>query len=150
MKTAHLVLPILSAATLATTTTATPILSARDVPSFWVSGLSHGGSGCPQDATLRAAAETSVAPSRSYLAIGISTVSFTEQTPGGIADTRKSCQVTLEIDHADGYQYAVVASTNSGTVELDDGVTAVVRSLYYFAGNVEQSVTEEQFVGTQR
>lgn len=55
-----------------------------------------------------------------------------------IADSRKFCQLSLQLEYSAGYSFAVYSAAYGGFADLDGGVTGTVKSNYYFAGETEQ------------
>ncbi|KAL2067643.1 hypothetical protein VTL71DRAFT_15739 [Oculimacula yallundae] len=107
-----------------------------------VRALSYGGSGCPQG-TLRY--YIPVNSTRLLIAFG----GYAASMGTGISGTemRKNCQVNIDLNHPPGLQYAVEGNTYSGYASLEDGVTAVHKSIYYFSGSTAQSATQSNFTG---
>jgi Domain of unknown function (DUF4360) len=52
-----------------------------------------------------------------------------------LTESRKNCQINLDIDYPDGLQYSPVSVGYSGYVNLDDGVEGVHKTIYYFSGS---------------
>ena len=55
-----------------------------------------------------------------------------------ITDSRKFCQLTLQLEYTPGYSFAVYSADYAGFANLDTGVTGTVRSTYYFSGLTDQ------------
>jgi hypothetical protein len=49
-----------------------------------------------------------------------------------IAESRKNCQINLDIQYPSGMQYSPVSVGYSGFANLDDGVQGVHKTTYYF------------------
>jgi len=52
------------------------------------------------------------------------------------SEARKNCQVSLDLQYPQGYQYSVADVTVRGYIDIDEGITATVQSRYYFQGAV--------------
>ncbi len=51
------------------------------------------------------------------------------------AESRKACQVTLNLQHTPGWRFAVIQFQFRGYVSLDEGIQANQEALYYFQGD---------------
>lgn len=122
---------------LAATVLATPIpeaAAAADPPSAKILQVSHGGSGCPQSADIDVNfSDTSILPiyfGKDFIA-SIGNGASPEQS-------RKNCQIALEIQYPKGWQYTIIKAEYQGWARLDPSVKARINSNYYFAGEVAQ------------
>lgn len=64
-----------------------------------------------------------------------------------LRDARKNCQVNLDIDYTNGWQYAVESIQYSGHVRLTEGTEALAGAAYYFQGSTETSRFNTVFEG---
>lgn len=55
-----------------------------------------------------------------------------------VADARKFCQLNLQLEYSAGFSFAVYSAVFAGFANLDGGVTGTVGSRYYFSGDAEQ------------
>ena len=55
-----------------------------------------------------------------------------------ITDSRKNCQLNLQLEYSAGYSFAVYSADYTGFADLDAGVTGTVKSNYYFSGETDQ------------
>ena len=52
--------------------------------------------------------------------------------------SRKNCQLNIDLQFSPGYQYAVYSADYAGWGNLDSGVKGVVKANYYFSGQTDQ------------
>ncbi|RPB01514.1 hypothetical protein L873DRAFT_1834569 [Choiromyces venosus 120613-1] len=64
-----------------------------------------------------------------------------------ITESRKYCQININLDYPGDFQYSVFSSDYSGYVNLDAGVTCLQKSIYYFSGSTAQASTQANFTG---
>jgi len=127
----------LPAAESATASTITP-----DPSEVYLNGIAYGGTGCPQGTVgsyISADRQTFTLIFDQYVAsIG----------PGvAITETRKNCQLNLDLHYPGGFQYSVFSTIYRGYVSLDKGVTARQSATYYFSGETSQSTASTSFTG---
>jgi len=108
----------------------------------YLSGYAYGGTGCPQGsvgAFVSTDRTTFTLIFDSYVAsIG----------PGvSIVNTRKNCQLNLNLQYPAGFQYSVLSTVFRGYVGIDKGVTATQSAVYYFSGETSQTTTSTSFKG---
>ncbi|TVY78198.1 putative secreted protein [Lachnellula suecica] len=107
-----------------------------------IAGIAYGGTGCPQGSIgsfISADRQTFTLIFDQFVAsIG----------PGvGVAETRKNCQINLNMQYPSGFQYSIFSTQYRGYVELDSGVNALQSSTFYFSGETGQSTTSTSFKG---
>jgi len=107
-----------------------------------INSIAYGGTGCPQGSIgsfISADRQTFTLIFDSYVAsIG----------PGvAITDTRKNCQLNLDLEYPGGFQYSILDTVFRGYVGLDKGVTATQSATYYFSGQTAQSTCSTNFYG---
>jgi hypothetical protein len=57
--------------------------------------------------------------------------------PGvAITETRKNCQLNLDLRYPGGFQYSILGTIFRGYVGIEKGVTATQSATYYFSGRV--------------
>lgn len=90
----------------------------------------YAGSGCAADST------TGSLPVDGN-AFDIEWQDFTAAVGDGVPvrEKRKNCQVNLDLDVPDGWQYAVESIDYSGAVKIESDVQAIAGSAYYFQGD---------------
>lgn len=65
--------------------------------------------------------------------------------PGvGITESRKNCQLNLDLRYPGGFQYSVYSTIYRGYVGIDKGVSATQSATYYFSGRKSDSVDENR------
>lgn len=58
--------------------------------------------------------------------------------PGVTADqSRKNCQINLDISYSPGYTYSVYSADYTGYANIESGVKGIVAARYYFSGEQE-------------
>jgi len=140
------VLSLLSFAALALASPAlSPAVASASLPaptSVSINEIAYGGTGCPQGSIgdyISADRQTFTLIFDNYVAsIG----------PGiDITQTRKNCQLNIDLQYPSGFQYSVFSTIYRGYVGLDAGVTATQGSVYYFSGETAQTSTSTTFNG---
>ncbi|CZR68010.1 uncharacterized protein PAC_17909 [Phialocephala subalpina] len=127
---------------LALVTTAISILlearqgTALDLSEVYMRNITYGGSGCPQGSVGQFLSDD-----RDTFTLIFD--SFQAQTgPGTTPDeSRRYCQINLDLNYPQGFQYSVFQTTFRGYTYLDPAVTARESALYYFSGPNQQQVT---------
>lgn len=61
-----------------------------------------------------------------------------------ITDSRKFCQLNLELSYSAGFSFAVYNAEYAGFADLDSGVTGTIKSNYYFSGETDQVCPSHQ------
>ncbi len=120
-------------------------VAAADVPEeVNLGGLTAGGTGCP-------AGSVSVNINDTYGELSFVMDQFVVQVGSGasIGDSRKFCQISLDLAAPAGWQYALTGMTVRGFAELDAGVVATVQAQTYFSGQTETASIEDQIVGPE-
>lgn len=126
---------VVAAAPAAATTAVAPNPS-----QVYLNGLAYGGTGCTQGTVgsfISADRQTFTLIFDNYVAsIG----------PGvSITDTRKNCQLNLDLQYPGGFQYSILSTIFRGYVGIDKGITATQSATYYFSGQNAQSRTSTVF-----
>ena len=99
-----------------------------------IDSISHGGTGCPQGTvgqTIASDAESFTLLFDEYIA---ETGPFVSRR-----DSRKFCQITLDLKVPQGWSYAIADFDYRGWASLDYGVYATQSARYYFDRNREGS-----------
>ena len=111
-------------------------LAPRDAPpagSVTISGLTYGGTGCPSGSVASAINSDKT----------IMTLIFDQYVaatgPGiKITDSRKNCQLNLNLKYPGGFQYSILSADYRGYAALDKGVSGTQKNTYYFSGQTAQ------------
>jgi len=133
----------LALALIATPTASAPAPDAGPDPgSIHIKSITYGGSGCPQGS---AAIQLSGGGANVTMAFE----RFVASTGPGIPMTerRKNCQLNVNIRHPTGFQYSILSIDYSGYAEISDGNTGTLRSLCYFSGSTQQTITQSVIHG---
>ncbi|KAF2470966.1 uncharacterized protein BDR25DRAFT_261266 [Lindgomyces ingoldianus] len=129
---------LLASAALAAVALATPVPDAvATAPaSFKIARVVYGGSGCPQGSINVDFTDSRLLP----IYFG---KDFTATAGTGVdaVESRKNCQINLDLQFSPGFQYTVLSADYSGWADLDSGVKGVVRANYYFSGDVTSATT---------
>jgi hypothetical protein len=113
-----------------------------DPTQVWIEEVTYGGTGCPQGT-----ASISLASDRKSFTV-ILDAYIASAGPGyTITDSRKNCQLNIQLHYPGGFQYSIFSSDYRGFVDLESGVTGIQKATYYFAGQTKQSSTQTTFTG---
>jgi hypothetical protein len=131
----------LIATTLATTI---PVLQAGapDKSKTYIEGITYGGSGCNQGTVASSISED-------LTTFTLIFDEFIAETGAGksIKDSRKNCQVNVDLRYPEGWSYSIVSVDYRGFVSIPAGTTATQTSNYYFSGEQQQSSYKSVFTG---
>ncbi|KAH8591777.1 hypothetical protein B0O99DRAFT_519074, partial [Bisporella sp. PMI_857] len=64
-----------------------------------------------------------------------------------ITESRKNCQINLNLQYPGGFQYSILSTVYRGYVGIDKGITATQSATYYFSGQSAQTQTSTTFYG---
>ncbi|KAF3192369.1 hypothetical protein TWF225_000618 [Orbilia oligospora] len=64
-----------------------------------------------------------------------------------ITESRKNCQLNIDIHYPQGFQYSIFSVDYRGYAYLENGVTATQSATYYFSGYSEQVSKASNLVG---
>jgi len=133
---------ILSAGALALGSFVSAQAAQPDPSQVYVLGIAYGGTGCPQGSV-----GISLSTDRKTF-----TLIFDEYVaslgPGiRVTENRKNCQINVNLQYPQGFQYSLLSADFRGYVGIDAGVTATQKATYYFSGITEQASTETRFTG---
>ncbi|TYB48061.1 DUF4360 domain-containing protein [Actinomadura chibensis] len=104
--------------------------------------VNYNGSGCPKDT-----AEVAIAPTADSFTI---TYAKYIAQAGGTAtpiDSRKSCQLVLNVHVPHGYSYSVSSTEHRGYASLQPGANGTQVATYYFQGQPETAAIPHSLVG---
>ena len=125
---------VLSVAAVVAVSSALPQNLTAAPPAFKIVNVVSGGTGCPQGSIEVNWTDERVLPiyygKEFTAAVG---------SKAAIADSRKNCQLNLQLEYSAGYSFAVYSADYTGFAELDAGVTGTVKSNYYFSGETDQT-----------
>lgn len=111
-------------------------------PSLSIVSITYGGTGCPQE-TLK------YSFGYPWNALTLFYPESSATTGGDIAlsESRKNCQVNLQLKYPAGWSYSISSSTYAGHVSLDKGASASQKVYYYFSGQTDQATDETTWTG---
>jgi hypothetical protein len=67
-----------------------------------------------------------------------------------ITAIRRNCQVNFQVDHSQGWQYAVVKTDFQGWINIPNSVSATQSVTFYVSGQQAQSTQEYKVVGPKQ
>ncbi|KAI5787297.1 hypothetical protein EDC01DRAFT_708243 [Geopyxis carbonaria] len=136
---------LLLSALLWASTLASPLAAreaALDPSKVWIAEATYGGSGCPQGSTA-----PSLSADRTSIDFTLNTSEYVATLTDDIIESRKNCQLNVDLRVPAGWQYMVASSEFTGRVSISSGVEATQKATYYFAGDTEQVSTSTTFEG---
>ncbi|KAJ4404520.1 hypothetical protein N0V91_005864 [Didymella pomorum] len=135
-------LPILAVAAVAS---ALPQSTSTPPPSFKITNVVSGGTGCPQGSIDVKWTDDKVLP------INFSNEFVAAVGPKAeITASRKFCQLNLELSYSAGFSFAVYNAEYAGFADLDAGVAGTIKSNYYFSGETDQTSSSTTLTGPAR
>ncbi|KAF2017781.1 hypothetical protein BU24DRAFT_432390 [Aaosphaeria arxii CBS 175.79] len=134
----------LSSIVLAAVALASPVPEAVAVApgSFRINNVVSGGSGCPQGSIDIDWTNSQILP-----------IYFSKEFTASVGpyvqpdQSRKNCQINIDLRFSSGYQYAVYSADYAGWGDLDAGVKGLVKATYYFSGEQSQISTSSTIQG---
>jgi len=117
-------------------------LDGPDPSEVYIKSLVYGGTGCP-----RGSAAVSVADDRQSFTLIFD--KFVASTGPGvpITESRRNCQLNVAMNYPAGWQYSVMTSVYRGYVQMENGVSGLHKSTYYFQGEEQQFSSQASFRG---
>ncbi|KAJ4338492.1 hypothetical protein N0V95_008029 [Ascochyta clinopodiicola] len=119
--------------------------TASPPPSFKITNVISGGTGCPRGSIDVNWTDNKILPiyfgQEFTAAVG---------PKANITDSRKFCQLNLQLEYTPGYSFAIYSAEYTGFASLDAGVTGTVKSTYYFSGAAEQTSSTQTLTGPTR
>jgi hypothetical protein len=113
-----------------------------DKTKTYISGITYGGSGCKQGTV-----SSSISQDLTTFTLIFDTF-IAETGPGkSISDSRKNCQINVDLRYPQGWSYSIVSVDYRGFVSLPKGTTAEQTSTYYFSGETAQVKASSTFRG---
>jgi hypothetical protein len=104
--------------------------------------IDYAGSGCPAGSVqlgIPVSGDLSLIFDGSLRAAAAPSLPFTER--------RKNCQLTIDLDHADGWQYAVESAALQGYAALESRTSGTAKASFYFQGQAATAVVEGTLYG---
>lgn len=104
-----------------------------DKAKTYIQGIIYGGTGCRQGTV-----SSSISPDLNSFTIILD--EFIVSTGPGMTerDTRKNCQINVDLQYPLGWSYSIVSVDYRGFVSLPQNFSAIQTSTYYFSGSVEE------------
>jgi hypothetical protein len=104
--------------------------------------VAYAGSGCP-------AGSTSQHLALSYQSLALALDQFVAEIGPGVpsSESRKICQVTIDLDFPNGWQYSLDSADFDGYLNLGSGVSATQSVRYYFQGQSQTTRLSASFRG---
>jgi hypothetical protein len=116
---------------------------APDPNEIFIQRLVYAGSGCPPGS-----ADVALAPDGSGFRLSFGPEFVARLGPGvPLSDSRKNCQVNLQLHVPQGFTFAIAAVDARGRARIADGVTGVQRTTHYFAGEADDTSSAREFPG---
>lgn len=124
-------------------------------PSFKITNVVSGGTGCPQGSIDLHWTDSKVLPickSCTHLPCSATQgqnpklnlpdygkdFTATVGPKADITNSRRFCQLNIELAYSAGFSFAVYSAEYNGFADLDSGVDGTVKSTYYFSGETDQ------------
>jgi hypothetical protein len=113
-----------------------------DKSKTYIDSITYGGSGCSQGTVASSISED-------LTTFTLIFDEFIAETGPGktIGDSRKNCQVNVDLRYPPGWTYSIVYVDYRGFVSIPKGTTANQTSTYYFSGEQKQSSYKSVFNG---
>jgi len=141
-------------ATLATTAFAAPVAEPQtaiifppvgpfpDPGTVFIKNVNYAGSGCP-------AKSVAVSMADNHKNVVLAFDSYIASVGPGIpvTESRKNCNINFNIQYPPGFSYTLFSTDYRGFVSLDDKVTAVQKSVYFFSSLSGQFEAQSTWVG---
>jgi len=113
-----------------------------DPHEIYLQSITYGGTGCPQGSV-----GTSFSDDRKTFTLIFDSFVASSGPNVPITESRKNCQLNLNIRVPQGFTYAVHTFDYRGYVQLPAGVTAEQKSTYYYQGEIQQANGSTRFRG---
>jgi hypothetical protein len=111
-----------------------------DPSTVYITTMSYGGSGCPQGSVGQ-----SMSSDRDEFTLIFDQLVASSGPGVPAAESRKSCEVTLNLHAPDGWSFAIVGVEARGYVQAPAGVTATARISYEYDTNVPKPQHATEF-----
>ncbi|EPS41783.1 hypothetical protein H072_4293 [Dactylellina haptotyla CBS 200.50] len=113
-----------------------------DLSEIYVNGITYGGTGCPQGSV-----GTYISSDRKTFTLIFDNYVAAIGAGVSITDSRKNCQLNIDIHYPQGFQYSIFTMDYRGYAYLETGVTATQSATYYFSGYSDQISKSSSLVG---
>jgi len=108
-----------------------------------ISSVVFAGTGCPSGSGV----DSALSADSNVVTLTFSDYIATTSPTDTITNSRENCQLNLNLNYPDGYQYSVKSAEFRGQASLEDGVTAEQLTTYYFSGQSAQTSTVTNLAG---
>ena len=98
-----------------------------------ITGMTYAGTGCPANSAAYA-----LSADLTTMTVLMSQYVASIGTGVAITESRKNCQLNLQLHYPSGFQYSIFSADYRGYAYLDPGVTGQQQSTYYFSGQTAQ------------
>lgn len=98
-----------------------------------IRGVTYGGTGCPQGSV-----GTQISSDRTIVTLIFDSYVASIGPGVAITESRKNCQLNVDIKYPGGFQYSVLSADYRGYASLQKGVSGSLKSTYYFSGQSAQ------------
>jgi Domain of unknown function (DUF4360) len=95
-----------------------------------ISATSYSGTGCPQGSV-----SSILSDAKDLVTFGFDSFQATIGPNSPAGDSRKNCNLVLQLIYQDGYQMAVAETVYHGYTRLDDGINAKFTTDYDYKSN---------------
>ncbi|KAJ3317058.1 hypothetical protein HDV06_002102 [Boothiomyces sp. JEL0866] len=104
-----------------------------DPSQITIQSISYAGTGCP------AGSVSSVLSTDATTFTMLMSQFVASSGPGTkITDSRKNCQINLNLHYPQGFSYSIASVQYRGYVQIPDGITATQQATYYISGQTQQ------------
>lgn len=112
--------------------------------SLTVRQIAYAGSGCPATSSDGSFSERDGA-----IRLNLGSFGMLAQAGPGISlrDSRKACQLLIDLDHPTDWQYRLVGIAYSGQATLENGAIGNVRTTTYFQGELDEASANLELSG---
>jgi len=103
-------------------------------PKAIITGFSYSGTGCPSNSVAGM-----YEPDFTSLTLGFDAYVASAGPLTPIGESRKNCQLIIGFEYTPGWKYAILTTEYRGYLLLDEGVSALQRSDYWFDGDTDKT-----------
>eukprot|EP00244_Chara_vulgaris_P001088 TRINITY_DN1171_c0_g1_i8.p2 TRINITY_DN1171_c0_g1~~TRINITY_DN1171_c0_g1_i8.p2 ORF type:complete len:197 (-),score=38.44 TRINITY_DN1171_c0_g1_i8:437-1027(-) len=105
-----------------------------------ISYVNYQGTGCKWQ-------NTNYALSNDYKTVTFMFGGMVATTDGGLADKRKTCQMSFNINYPDGWSFSLGQATGRGFADIAKHSHGIYESHYYFSGQTGTAIIERKIKG---
>lgn len=113
-----------------------------DPGSVYITGLSYGGTGCPQGTVA-----SSFSSDQTVVTLLFDQFIASSGPNVPVTSQRKDCQINMALNYPPGWSYSVASVEYRGYAQVPAGVSAQQSSTYYFTGQTQQVKGSTTFTG---